>query len=378
MDSTNANLIKILEDLIEFNTEAYNYDGKKDCISYIEEQLKKYPLVIERYISHGFPSLVASTGGKKHIRILLQAHLDVVPGKPELFKMREKNGRLVGRGTYDMKFAAACFLQLIEELDEELENLDIGFMFTTDEEVGGYDGVGYLLKEQGYTCDVCLIPDGGNDWQIESRCNDIWLAELKAQGLTAHGSRPWEGENAINNLMEGLIEIHRLFGRQRAGKNSLTISKIEGGYAENQVPDSAKATLDMRFIDEKQFAIYKKAIELIASEHGLKLINHHTFSGARVELTHPEIQKFLKVAKKVHGSPIKHVQSLGSSDAHFFAEIGIPTIVIRPEGGAAHSDEEWIDKLSLLKYYELLKLYVLEAASVADNSAELDSEKVAV
>ncbi len=145
---------------------------------------------INKYSSNGFSSLVATTTDTKNPTIFLQAHLDVVPADPEAFTLIRKGKNLVGRGSFDMKYAAACYLLLAEELSDNMQQHDFGIMLTTDEEDGGNDGVRYLL-DQGYACDVCISPDGGDNWRLESAAKGQWLTEITAIGKTAHGSRPW-------------------------------------------------------------------------------------------------------------------------------------------------------------------------------------------
>ncbi|HET9098664.1 MAG TPA: M20/M25/M40 family metallo-hydrolase [Candidatus Saccharimonadales bacterium] len=354
-------LVAILSDLVAFDSVDHNYEQKQACINYVENHLKDFNLQINRFERNGFPSLVASTKSGRQPHILLQAHLDVVPSLKMSRVMTEKKGKLYGRGVYDMKFAAASYLQLVHDLGDDLQDYDFSLMFTTDEEIGGNDGVGYLV-ELGYRPKVCIIPDGGNDWQIEERCNDVWIANIKSSGISAHGSRPWEGDNAIYKLVEAVIEIRNLFGEQKPFKNSITLSQINGGNAENQVPDEASATLDMRFINHDQYFSMRKKVQKIVDKYELVLKDGTIYDGRRVELNHPEIDKFLTCAETVLGKKIIPTQSLGSSDAHFFAAIGIPTIVIRPEGGAAHSEEEWISVNGFLDFHQVLLEYIKAAA----------------
>lgn len=262
-----------------------------------------------------------------------------------------------------MKFAAACYLQLLDDLQVIPGNYDFGIMFTSDEEVNGKNGVCYLLNK-GYGAEVCILPDAGNDWHIETTCNAVWITRLVSEGVSAHGSRPWEGRNAINNLVEGLSEIHNLFGELEPFKNSITISKIQGGQAINQVPDQAEATIDMRFISDKDYVAHRVKIENIAKARKLTLKTVAYVASRNVDTNQPAIKEFLDIAEQLHGQPITKTHSFGASDACYFANHGIPTIVMRPTGGGAHSDHEWIDKAELLKFYELIKTYVTRTAKV--------------
>lgn len=357
-------VLNILTDLVSFSSVSGDFIPTEECFRYLRKYLTDRGLEASLLRSNDYPSIFASTQGSKKPMLLLQAHMDVVPATPEHFKLTERDGRLYGRGVFDMKFAAACYLQLIEELKDELDRYDFGLMLTADEEIGGQNGVGYLL-EQGYSADVCLLPDGGDEWRIESTCNGVWLIKLVSNGKTAHGSRPWDGVNAIDNLVAGLSELKSLFGELEVGKNSVTVSQISGGQAINQVPDYAEATVDMRFVSQADMDKHCQAIELIAGGRGLQIETVARLKAGTLDMTDRRVIDFMVIAERVRGQPIGLNHSLGSTDSHYFAKKGIPAIVIRPHGGGHHSDEEWIDKAELLKFYEMLKAYVTETTKIA-------------
>jgi succinyl-diaminopimelate desuccinylase len=344
-------------------TEVGNLKAAEECAVYIENSLKNLSLHIEKHSSNNIPSLIITTQDTKSPKLFLQAHMDVVPGKDEQFTLREHDRNYIGRGVYDMKFAAACYLTLLEELNDQLSDFDFGLMLSFDEETGGKDGVGYLLS-QGYSCDVCILPDGGDDWELERTSNGIMLMHIESAGKSAHGSRPWEGINAIDNLLAGLSEIKDLFGELQAKKSSVTVTQITGGRAINQVPDYAKATMDMRFVNKQDMDDYKQKVEAIADKYRLKISIEALVEGSDIDVSIPQIATFLAIAKEFHGSEIKFCHSLGASDFRFFADKNIPTIIIRPIGGDPHGDDEWINKDELLKFYELLMIYVTKTTKV--------------
>lgn len=361
--AVSSDVISILSDLISFKTVSGQANEVDKCFDYLETFLSDRNLHVTRLASNGFPSIVATSQAAKAPRVLLQAHIDVVPAKLTAFKLTETAGRFHGRGVFDMKFAAACYLQLASDLVSDLQNYDFGMMFTADEEIGGENGVSYLLNK-GYGANVCLLPDGGDNWCLEKTCNAVWIVRIRADGQSAHGSRPWEGRNAINSLLEVLREIQMVFGELKPYNNSITISKIQGGSAMNQVPDQAEAILDMRFIDDHEYTKHCTAINKIVKSNKLQLETVVFVKSRNVDVTQPEVCSFLEIAELVRGKPITKTHSLGASDACYFAASGIPTIVIRPTGGGAHSDHEWIDKAELLKFYELIKTYITQTAKV--------------
>jgi succinyl-diaminopimelate desuccinylase len=361
MASSDTSLQEILDTLICFPTLAERNKDMVNCFEYLENFLNKANMKVNSHQSKLNPSLVATSKSTKHPKVILQAHIDVVPAKAKDYKLTKTSGKYHGRGVYDMKFAAACYLRLAEELSDKMSDLDFGIMFTADEESGGQNGVKYLLDE-GYSANVCILPDGGNDWKIEKTSNAAWIAKLSSNGISAHGSRPWEGKNAINNLLEGLSEIHHVFGELKPHKNSVTISKIRGGEAFNQVPDYAEATIDMRFVNDKEYQKIKKKIELIAKDLDLKIETIARMEARDIDIEEPNIKSFLKISEKIIGKPIESTHSFGTTDACHFAKHSIPTIVIRPPGGGAHSSAEWLDIEGLEQFYQILKIYITDSS----------------
>jgi len=362
-NAATSGVLDILSDLISFQSVSGHSSEVDSCFDYIETFLLERHMQVTRLTSNGFPSIIATSRVTKTPQVLLQAHVDVVPAKDDFFKLSEKEGKLYGRGVFDMKFAVACFLQVAHALKDRLDDYDFGIMFSSDEEIGGKNGVSYLL-DKGYGADVCILPDGGNDWQIEATCNGLWIVRILASGQSAHGSRPWEGRNAINNLIEGLSEIREFFGELKPLKNSITISNIQGGSAVNQVPDHAEAVLDMRFINAQECATHKQAIKKILARRGLEFATVGFVEARSVDITQPDVASFLAIAEDVTRQPITKTHSFGTTDACYFTEHDIPTIVLRPTGGGAHSDHEWIDKAGVVQFYEVIKQYVMQTTKI--------------
>lgn len=364
MASPNTDLVNTLSDLVSFHTVSGQNINKQACFDYIENILKATPLYIKRFEVDGMPSLIVTTHKSKTPKVFLQAHLDVVPCSMEILKLIKKDGKLYGRGVYDMKFAAACYLQLIKDLDDQVQNYDFGLMLTSDEEIGGERGVGFLT-DQGYGAEVCILPDGGDNWQLETESNGVWLLDIVAHGKTAHGSRPWEGDNAITKLIDVIEEIRKVFPMDENDKNSLTVSQIAGGKAANQVPAEARVTLDIRYADQNSYISKRIAVENLIKDAGLTIETLAVVGSFKINPEQIKIKEFLEVAERITGNSIESCRSYGASDAHYFIEKGTPTILIRPEGGGAHSDTEWIDDDGLSTFYNVIKAYITETTKIA-------------
>lgn len=350
---------QLLADLVAFRTVSGERQAALDCLDYADTYLAHRGMKLVRHEFNGFPSLVATTRGTKKPKLLLQAHIDVVSAPDSCYKLHEKDGKLFGRGVFDMKFAAAIFLKLADELQENLDRYDFGIMLTSDEEIGGEHGVKALLDD-GYEAGVCFLPDAGKGWKIEESHKGCWIGRLSACGKAAHGSKPWEGENAIDKLADALSEIRHMFDGQHADSDTLSFNKISGGAAFNQIADKAEAIFDMRFIDNQSYNRTREKIIAIAARHDVSLETVRHIKVSRTDVNHPLVKPFLEIVERVHGKPPERVRSLGISDARFFTDIGVPVILIRPQGGGSHADGEWIDKADLEKYYQVVKAYVEE------------------
>lgn len=358
--STSESLLAQLHNLVRYRTETRDIAANVACLADVEAQLKDRGMHTTAFTFGQYPALLATTIQTKSSQLLLAAHLDVVPADEHLYTMDERDGKLYGRGVFDMKFAAACYLQLIDDLTSELNQYDFGILFTTDEELGG-NSVDQLLA-QGYGASVCVLPDGGNDWKLEVSNNGAWFIRLQSSGQTAHGSRPWEGQNAIDRLLLGIQEIKSVFGDLTPEKCSCTVSSITGGDVINQVPSSAEATIDMRFRDTESYQAKRSTIEALALEFGLGIETIAQVDPGVADVNEPYIAAFLETAQQVSGKPVGQCHSLGSSDAHYFVAKGIPTILMRPSGGHPHGDKEWIDKAEFMQFYDVIKAYTQRVA----------------
>ena len=140
-------MLEELKTLINLHPVTNNQNAVSALLDYVEAKLIAKGLITERIIHKGIHSLYASTRGQKHARVMLQGHVDVVPGGEEFHMDGDK---IYGRGSFDMLFGVASFLAYIEQLENPAD-YDLSVLLTGDEEVGGKNGVYEILKTEGYT-----------------------------------------------------------------------------------------------------------------------------------------------------------------------------------------------------------------------------------
>lgn len=355
-------LTTLLQQLVNEPTLSGDIDAAISCLSSIEEMLKGLPLHVTKLVSGDFPSLYISTKKSKHSKVMLVAHLDVVAANAEMFTFRTQQDKLIGRGVYDMKFAAASFIHLLKDLGPALEEMDLSVLLTTDEELGGQHGVGFVLK-QGYSCEIAIIPDGGDNWRVEKTAKGAWLAEISAKGVARHSSRPWEAKNAASNLVKALYEIEQLCTKRRNGITA-AITTINAGQSINQIPDFARSSFDVRFNTMYEYEKIERLVSDIAKKYNCQVDTPVFVKPHITDLSDPYIKGFKAIAsQRLDKSRISSCTSIGASDARFFGDYGMPTIVVRPIGGGQHSNHEWISQSSLFDFYDVLKQFVQTYAS---------------
>lgn len=288
---------------------------------------------------------------------MLGAHIDVVPGEPDLFTLKLEDGKYFGRGVYDMKFAIASYMHVIDALGENLAKYDLGVMIVTDEELGGMNGAAKLI-EVGYKPGVCILPDGGQNWHIETLAKGLIFGHIEVNGKAAHGSRPWEGDSAIVRLAAVIQDVHALFKDQHINTNSINFGTIKGGEAINQIPAYAKVTTDIRYTTAHGYTTITKNIADIAARHGAVYVEEFSGVPCITDLAHPMVAPFIASITSVTGREVTGTMSIGASDARFFAKINVPCILTHPDGGEQHAKGEWISKQGYEQFSDVVLDYL--------------------
>jgi len=366
----------IFADLVALPTVSDNREANHEALEYIDHFLSERGLFVHRHEWNGSESLVATTQPTKNPRIMLAGHIDVVPAPPRLFKLEERDGKFYGRGVCDMKFAIAAYLQLVEDLQEDLRLYDFGIMITTDEEIGGRDGVKALM-EDGYRAKAFVLPDGGDDWAMEQSAKGlVWLIAT-ASGTNAHGSRPWEGENAIEKMMLFLQAVRReLFAAQDNDTSTINIGTIEGGSAVNQVPGVCVAHVDMRSLNREEHTRIISRIKELGEEYDVSCELKLNDSPIDIDMTDPYVAAYVESVEHAIGRPMQTMRSNGGSDARYIAAYDIPTLVAYPTGGGRHSNDEWLDVKSFYQFSDVLRNYLNTIARVSEAPALKKTEMV--
>jgi succinyl-diaminopimelate desuccinylase len=352
------NLIPFTKQLLTIPSDVNNRDACLLLLQTIQQSLQAFPFTA--FTKNRIPSILYTNTKtpQKTCKIILNAHLDVVPGKKEQFVPYEKEGKLYGRGAYDMKAAAAVMILLFKELANKLP-YTLGLQLTTDEEIVGFNGVQHQLNE-GVTADFIISGECGGNLQIINQLKGLLVVELIAKGTTAHAAYPWKGENALLTLYQAIQQIMQRYPtpQEPVWESTVNLAKIKtANNSHNKVPHEARALFDIRFIAKDAETIFTTIQSLLPT--GITINKIKQAPAHYTKETNPYIQQLIKTYETIMHHPPQITQSHGGSDIVFFSEKGINAIEFGPKGEGQHSDNEWVDIQSLTQYATILKHFLL-------------------
>jgi acetylornithine deacetylase len=297
------------------------------------------------------PSVVATRPGSGGGRsLLLNGHLDTVgvAGMDAPFEPRVEDGRLYGRGAYDMKGALAAILLAATEATG-LRG-DVIVTLVADEELASIGTEAVLERVQAEAA-IVVEP---TDLRVAVAHRGFVGFELETAGVAAHGSRPDLGVDAIAKMGPIIVALAELDERLQAGPHhplvgpaSLHSSLIDGGQELSSFPASCVLTGERRTIPGETVDQVEQELRAIAGDAGLRII------ASRDPLTEQPDHPFVElVARQANAG--EFVGALFWTDAALIAGAGIPTVLFGPAGEGAHAAVEWVDLASLDRVREVV------------------------
>ena len=355
-------LTEITSELIKFKTVKTELYEIKSCLEWITKEFGEGASVTQ-FPHDTAPSLLLTANGVMNPKILLVGHIDVVFAQESQFIPKIEKGKLYGRGAFDMKGPLAATLLAFKSTIENSKDGSIpsvGILITSDEEIGGKDGVGRILKEYSLKPEIAIIPDGGNTFDVAEGGKGVGWLDITFKAKAAHVSRPWEGKNAIQLMAKALVALEKKYpGMQEIETEETTLSPIlvtTANTSSNIVPDHSFVSLNLRFTRGFDLENLRKTVE--ALEGVSDVVIKRSIEPYQANLSHSLSQKFLKILEEKTGTPLVTKIYPSTCDARFFARLDIPVIVTRPKGGDAHGPNEWIDLDSLLIFQEIIEAYI--------------------
>jgi succinyl-diaminopimelate desuccinylase len=315
---------------------------------------------VEWFESGGKPSALIYPGqARPRFRVILNAHLDVIPAPADQFRPRIEGDRIYARGAQDMKISALVQALVFRELAAQLP-YPLALQLVTDEEVGGKDGTLHQIQ-QGVTGEFVVIGEySGLNVVTESK--GLVVATLHAEGTVAHSAYPWLGDNALVKLHHSLARILTAYPAPagEAWQTTVNIARIEtGNQAYNQIPGEAQALLDVRFPPEDAAFGGRTADEITAylagfCEPGVTAAVQHVSPPQQARAGRPEIRRLQEAAER-QGYHSALLRRHGASDGRFYTQHGMDAVNFGIDGAGQHGDGEYALIPSVTAYYHALR-----------------------
>ena len=295
--------------------------------------------------------------------VMLAGHVDTVPAQDNL-PGRLEGDTVVGLGASDMKGGVAVMLELADWASGAELALDLGFLFFTREELAAEESPvpAFLKACPGAREPELVIVLEPTDNELHVGCVGNLTALLTFRGVSAHSARPWTGENAIHKAAAGLaplaalepleVEVDGLVFRE-----VVSAVAIEGGIADNVVPDRCVARLNYRYAPGRSREQAEARLRALAGEAELEILGNSP--PAHVVVDRPLVTRLREVGDfavrpKQAWTPVAQ-----------FAEAGLDAVNFGPGATRyAHRADEQVGIDELVRTYEALRLFAAEPGSV--------------
>lgn len=357
----------ILGDLVAFPT--VSTDSNLRMIVYLAERLEAAGARVELQADEsGAKANLYATLGPEDVAggILLSGHTDVVPVADQVwtsdpFTMEERDGRLFGRGTCDMKGFIATALAMAPTFAAQVRDRPVHFAFTHDEETGclGAQNLARLLAAREARPSIAIIGEPTEMRVIEGH-KGCYEYSTRFHGLEGHGSAPDRGVNAVEYAVRYIHRLLDLAGelRARAPEDSrfdppwttVNVGAVEGGVAHNVIASRARVDWEMRPVRTEDADFVKDALARYCEETLIPAMRAvHPGAGIETEiigevagLVPVEGNAARRIVAELTGANTADVVPFGT-EAGIFQSLGIDVVVCGPGSiEQAHKADEFV------------------------------------
>jgi acetylornithine deacetylase len=355
-------VIRLLNDLVAIDSVnpalVTGAAGEAAIARVLAAELARIGLATEvQEVAPGRPNVVGVLDGRAAGRsLMLCGHIDTVgvAGMTRPFDPTERDGRIYGRGSQDMKSGVAAMIDAVRIISDS-GGLAAGRVIVAavvDEEHGSI-GADALVTRWRADGGVVTEPTGlavavahkGFEWVM-----------VETEGRAAHGSRPEDGRDAIMRMGRVLGALETLDrdlqgGRRHpmVGAASLHASLIEGGRELSSYPDRCTLQIERRTIPGEAEGCGGREVEAIldrlrSADPEFQANSRAMFARSPYEVdpAHPLPQGMIRAAAAV-GCTSPTIGMSFWTDAAILGGAGIPSVLFGPTGAGLHGLEEWVD-----------------------------------
>ena len=300
-------------------------------------------------------------------RILLTGHMDTVFPKDHSFQEQSwlEDDVLNGPGVADMKGGIAVILHALLAFEQTQEASALGYdvMLNSDEETGSLSSAG-LIEDlaQGKLAALTYEPSALPDGTLAHARGGSGNYSVIVTGQSAHAGRnPQDGRNALVAAADLALRLKGL----QTPDIAINPAKIEGGSANNVVPDHAVLRFNIRpkapEASEAFEAQLRDAVAAVEKEHAVSLHLHGgiTRPPKPVDAAAQRLFDLVKSCGAELGEDIRWQSTGGVCDGNNIAACGVPVVdTMGVRGGAIHSPEEFLIVPSLAERARLSALVI--------------------
>jgi succinyl-diaminopimelate desuccinylase len=364
---TASRTLELTEELISLSSITPEDGG---CQRRMIELLEPLGFTCETIVCNGVTNLWARKGTQAPV-LAFAGHTDVVPTGPaakwtsDPFVPTQRDGKLFGRGTSDMKTSLAAMVVAVEEfVAANPDHLgSIAFLVTSDEEGDAVDGTAVVvekLKERDETIDYCIVGEPTSSHilgdTIKNGRRGSLSGHLVIKGIQGHIAYPQLARNPIHQAAPALAELaaeHWDEGNEYYAPTSFQISNMRAGTgANNVIPGELCLDFNFRFSTASTADGLEARVHAILDRHNLEYDLQWTLSG-RPFLT-PKGTLSDTMCQAICDETGVHTElstSGGTSDGRFIAEICPQVIEFGPPNASIHKIDEHIE----LRFIDPLK-----------------------
>lgn len=353
--------LRLLRDLVAINsvnpTLVPGAPGEREIAGAVASEMRRAGLdVTVDEIAPGRPNVVGVLEGRSQGRALMFCgHTDTVgvSGMTDPFTPDERDGRLYGRGSQDMKGGVAAMIDAARALAERgFASGRLIVAAVVDEE---HSSIGADALVKTWRADGAIVTEP-TDLAIAVGHKGFAWVQVDVLGKAAHGSRPAEGQDAILRLGRVLARLEALDRTLQArpphplvGTGSLHASFVEGGRELSSYPDRAVLQMERRTLPGEPESAALSEVEEILRDLASADPTYRAFAtpmfsrpGYEVPAGH-ELPTLLGGALAHAGGSPRVAGASFWTDAAILGHAGIPSILFGPGGAGLHSTEEYVN-----------------------------------
>jgi acetylornithine deacetylase len=375
-------LFSTLADLVRINSInpslAPAGKGEAEIADYVAAALGSLGLEVRKLESQpgrvtAVGTLRGSGGATAAKNLMLNAHYDTVgiEGMAEPLSAAIRDGKMFGRGSYDMKGSLAAQMAAVKAIVDSGQRLrgDLIIAAVADEEYGslGTADVIRYFKTDSRAIDAAIVTEPTAVRVCLAHKGYLWI-EVETIGRAAHGSKFESGVDANMRMGRFLTELEKLESDLRArpphplvGPPSLHAAMIHGGEGLSTYAASCKLQIERRTIPgetEAQVVAELQAIvdRLTAADPTFRATVRSYFVRDPFEIARDAeiVRAVARASAKVLDREPEYIGDTPWMDAALLQAAGIETVVIGPAGGGAHAAVEWVELESMAQVAEIL------------------------